>query len=106
MSAGQGDWRIEYDDPNRIQIISGAARTGSQSLRFTADAVEPSAGWAWYDPIQINPIAAGAPLVTVNFSMFLGSGTPSAPTVSYTPMNRIFGSVRARLGRPGDTVQA
>lgn len=73
--AGQNQWRVEYGDPANVLIASGTARTGTQALRIVADRFEPGGGWAWYDPIQVSPLANGTPLVTVQFSMRVASGT-------------------------------
>lgn len=78
LSAGQGNWRIDYDNPAKIQIVSGGARTGLQSLQMTAETADAGGGWAWWDPLQVNPIVAAAPELTVQYSMFLAStGTVS-----------------------------
>ncbi|MCS7033468.1 MAG: hypothetical protein NZ561_05665 [Phycisphaerae bacterium] len=76
MGPGQGGWQVEYDDPSHVRVVSGIAVTGSQSVRFLANEEDSSGGWAWYDPLQINPIASGTPLVTVQFSMLLGGEAP------------------------------
>lgn len=78
LSAGQGGWRIDYDNPAKIQIVSGGARTGTQSLQMTAETADAGGGWTWWDPLQVNPIVAAAPQLTVQYSMFL------APTGTFS----------------------
>lgn len=75
VGLGQGNWAIDYADPAAVQVVStGSANTGSQVVRINANPSSPAGGWAWYDPININPVASGTPIVTAQYSMYIGSG--------------------------------
>jgi len=78
--AGQSGWIVEpasAPDLNAV-VQAGSANTGSQAVRINANPSLPSGGWAFYDPISINPLASNTPVVTVAYSMFVGTGSATS----------------------------
>lgn len=77
---GQNGWFVDSPNTSFFTVSNAQARSGTQAARLVASTTGANSGWAWWDPLNVDPLGSGSPVVQISWSQLITS--PQGGTAS------------------------
>lgn len=70
---GQNGWLVDASNTSFFSVSNSQARSGTQSARLVGSTTGANSGWAWWDPLNLDPLTDGNPVVQISWSQLITS---------------------------------